>query len=265
MAEQSFYENYQEYKYRISSCVDAETALGYLQDFIKGMGFEDIYYTYMIQPYDEQGRLRLPFTMATNAGWYNQWFRSYQERQYFRFDPFYKLTMTCHLPVAWELTSKGLFCNREKLKLTANQHQYVSGVFHHGVSQGVLIPLPLPDEGRAALACFYKGEMSGDEYWHYCDEVSDILLMAGHHFHAKVLAATPLPDRAVFEYKLTARQRDCLHLSALGKSYMEIAEVLGVSERTVRYHCQNAQEKLGASNRMHAVALAIYHNIITSI
>ena len=56
---------------------------------------------------------------------------------------------------------------------------------------------------------------------------------------------------------LTPREREVLAWSAEGKSAAEIAEILGIGKRTVDGHADNAIRKLGASNRTHAVALAI--------
>ncbi len=44
---------------------------------------------------------------------------------------------------------------------------------------------------------------------------------------------------------------------AAGKSAWEIGEILNISKRTVEEHSQQTVRKLGASNRAHAVALAI--------
>jgi len=54
---------------------------------------------------------------------------------------------------------------------------------------------------------------------------------------------------------LTKRERDCLRQAALGRKDAQIAEVLGISLRTVRFHFANAKSKLGAANRNEAVAI----------
>ena len=42
-----------------------------------------------------------------------------------------------------------------------------------------------------------------------------------------------------------------------GKTNWEIAVILGVAERTVKFHLQNAMSKLGATTRSQAVAAAL--------
>lgn len=61
---------------------------------------------------------------------------------------------------------------------------------------------------------------------------------------------------------ITARETDCLHWAARGKTNWEIGEILGVSENTVRYHMKNAFKKLNAKTRARAVTKAINANII---
>ena len=60
--------------------------------------------------------------------------------------------------------------------------------------------------------------------------------------------------------QLSPRQREILDLVAEGRTSKEIAVVLGISESTVNWHLANAFERLGASSRAEAVALAIRSN-----
>jgi DNA-binding CsgD family transcriptional regulator len=57
--------------------------------------------------------------------------------------------------------------------------------------------------------------------------------------------------------QLSPRQREILDLVAEGRTSKEIAVALGISESTVNWHLANAFERLGASSRAEAVALAI--------
>ncbi len=59
---------------------------------------------------------------------------------------------------------------------------------------------------------------------------------------------------------LSPRQREILDLVAEGRTSKEIASALGISESTVNWHLANVFERLGASSRAEAVALAIRSN-----
>jgi DNA-binding CsgD family transcriptional regulator len=61
---------------------------------------------------------------------------------------------------------------------------------------------------------------------------------------------------------LTGREREVLTLLAQGLQLDEIGTRLGIGAETVRTHLRKATERLGASNRTHAVAIAIRRNMI---
>ena len=61
---------------------------------------------------------------------------------------------------------------------------------------------------------------------------------------------------------LSARQLQCLQFIAEGKSSQEIAEVLGLSVRTVDHYVGAACQKLGARSRAQAVAAAFHMALI---
>jgi LuxR family transcriptional regulator of spore coat protein len=52
---------------------------------------------------------------------------------------------------------------------------------------------------------------------------------------------------------LTSREKEVFELLVLNKSTKEIAEFLGISEKTIRNHISNAMQKLGVKGRAQAV------------
>ena len=62
---------------------------------------------------------------------------------------------------------------------------------------------------------------------------------------------------------LTPREREVLELLAKGLQNKEIAAVLHIGERTVKFHVSALMRKLGAGNRTEAVALAAQQGLIT--
>ena len=67
----------------------------------------------------------------------------------------------------------------------------------------------------------------------------------------------PLPGVA-----LTPREIDVLVLVAKGLGNKEIGDRLGTAAGTVKMHLQNILGKLGASDRTHAVTIALQRGII---
>ena len=91
-----------------------------------------------------------------------------------------------------------------------------------------------------------------------------LLAGLGHPYAARLLAAFPAEDRAVAEAStgaqpaaaLTDRERDVLRALAAGGSYARVADALGLSVNTVRFHVKNAYAKLGVGTRLEAVERA---------
>lgn len=81
------------------------------------------------------------------------------------------------------------------------------------------------------------------------------------HFQEAVLAFTgqaPAAAAAVFD-ALSRRERETLALLAVGLSNAEIAERLGISEKTVRNHLSRLFDKLGVWSRAQAIVFARDH------
>jgi hypothetical protein len=61
---------------------------------------------------------------------------------------------------------------------------------------------------------------------------------------------------------LTAREIECIRFAAQGLTTSETAQCIQVAERTVEFHLGNATRKLGASNKLRAVVIALQMKII---
>ncbi|HIU12110.1 MAG TPA: response regulator transcription factor [Candidatus Onthocola stercorigallinarum] len=62
---------------------------------------------------------------------------------------------------------------------------------------------------------------------------------------------------------LTEREQEVFELLVINKTTSEIAETLGISEKTVRNHISNAIQKLGVKGRAQAVVELIKLGEIT--
>jgi DNA-binding CsgD family transcriptional regulator len=69
------------------------------------------------------------------------------------------------------------------------------------------------------------------------------------------LHASPETDR-LLQASLTPRETEVLTWLARGKTNRDIAEILGMSHRTVNKHLEHIFEKLGVETRAAAAALA---------
>ena len=65
------------------------------------------------------------------------------------------------------------------------------------------------------------------------------------------------------KYILTKRETEVFKLLVSNKTTKEIAEYLGISEKTVRNHISNTMQKLGVKGRSQAVVELLKMKIIT--
>ena len=62
---------------------------------------------------------------------------------------------------------------------------------------------------------------------------------------------------------LSERENEVLHWASIGKTYEEIAVILNISERTVKFHMRNVVSKLKAVNAKHAIKKASDMHLLT--
>ena len=77
----------------------------------------------------------------------------------------------------------------------------------------------------------------------------------GQYFHQHMLRIFGLGDHKGI--MVSAREIDCLRWMAAGKTAWEASTILGISERTVRFHLNAAREKLQCTTTTQAVAKAV--------
>ena len=70
-------------------------------------------------------------------------------------------------------------------------------------------------------------------------------------------------DDRVFEEALTHRELQVLELLAEGLANKAIADRLGISDQTVKFHLASIMGKLGASNRVETVRRAVRRGLIS--
>jgi DNA-binding CsgD family transcriptional regulator len=89
--------------------------------------------------------------------------------------------------------------------------------------------------------------------------VSECRILA-NYFHSHILRING--HNSEHEILMSARELDCLKWTAAGKTAWEASVILGISERTVRFHLNTAREKLNCATTTQAVAKAIVNQLI---
>ena len=96
-----------------------------------------------------------------------------------------------------------------------------------------------------------------------------MLFLETHDALAKLIPSPKLTQEEVVFlndnkncYQLTERETDVLSWASQGKTYCEVAIILGISERTVKFHIENIIKKLDVSNAKHAIYKAKHYDLI---
>lgn len=89
-----------------------------------------------------------------------------------------------------------------------------------------------------------------------------ILTTFGPHLHEAYRRVLDQREPKSSHVELTSRQVEVLSWKQQGKTHWEIGSILGISQRTVKYHFAQIEAKLGAVNASHAVAQALQLGLI---
>ena len=173
------------------------------------------------------------------------WAQRYVDKEYLRIDPVVVGCFQEARPVNWkrlDWTSKAA----RLFKLDA---------IEHGIgNQGYSIPLRGPN---GQFAVFSVSHSCDDDVWSaFTIENQRELLLIAYYLNQKALELeknrVPEPTR-----NLSPREVDALTFLAMGYGRAQVAEMLSISEHTLRAYIESARFKLGASNTIHAVAKAL--------
>lgn len=123
----------------------------------------------------------------------------------------------------------------------------------YGFNCWFITPVYHPDHGPAAV-CFLGEHPPLD-----LAEAAELALVS-HLAHHRLRLVSAKPAKA--NSPLTERERECLVWTSAGKTSVEIARILSLSEHTVNHYLNNAARKLDAVNRTQAVAFAIRQGFI---
>lgn len=123
-----------------------------------------------------------------------------------------------------------------------------------------LLSLPLrPLVGETALF-FVASEMETETWQAQKKTILREFQVLASYFHQHILRI--YGHDAESQILVSARELDCLKWVAAGKTAWEASVILGISERTVRFHLNAAREKLNCLTTTQAVAKAVSQQLI---
>jgi LuxR family quorum sensing-dependent transcriptional regulator len=189
-----------------------------------------------------------PESMVLLNGWSRDWFRRYVSRKYYLHDP---IPLRCQRevnPFAWSEVTY----DRQEQPLA---HKVMLEASELGMADGFCLPI---HDAADQTSCVSMGGASPE----ISSRSKPALHLAAMFAWMKLRdlrSRSPLPKKR----KLTPREREVLSWVAGGKTAWEIGIILSIAESTVVQHLTNAQLKLKARNRVHAVVCALRNGEIS--
>ncbi|GGF33694.1 LuxR family transcriptional regulator [Youhaiella tibetensis] len=173
----------------------------------------------------------------------------YAERDYFLLDPLAQYCLRTTTPFIWE----------ETLALR-DQTPIVRRIYSEAAEFGMPNGMTMPVRGFEGLrgSVTFAGERSK-----FGAKEKVELEILGLVLHARVGELCHDIMTRAQTLRLTEREQETLRWAALGKTSDDIADILGLTKRTVDQHFENAARKLGTVNRVQTVVKAFRHNLIT--
>ena len=187
------------------------------------------------------GAVALP--QVFNISYSTEWMDIYLARGYREIDP----VLTSGL--------QGLFYRKDLFKVTPPDREYYSQAVSFGLVEGVSYSAVTHN----SFTLFSAGGKAVKD----SRRSREIIHHLAPHLQQKALSlAYDLPSGNL--PKLTPREREVLLWATEGKSNWEISVAEGIGQESVKEHISNMLRKLNASNRAHAVAIALQHGLLSS-
>lgn len=227
----------------IQKQTDGAGILDIMYDAIDTYGFE----RFIISGLPDRGVDVRPFVLL--SGWNDEWYERYTSLGYVHLDPVARNCFSTTLPFDWSDAPY----DREG-DLPARRVMEEARDF--GMDEGFCVPIHM--EGGMQGVVSLVGDTSE------LDDKSRLELhMLALYAHGQLRFLNSRRSDLSPRRAITPREGEVLKWVAAGKTASEIADITGLSQRTVNQHCENAQKRLGTNNRVHTVVEAIRHKLIT--
>ncbi|MGX1100768.1 autoinducer binding domain-containing protein [Amorphus sp. MBR-141] len=183
--------------------------------------------------------------------WPKGWSSLYQSRAYLATDPILAFAERRVDPFTWRDV-------RDAGEGGAAQTAFFEEAAGFGLTDGIAIPV------RRLSAAPAVAVFAGAAEACTAPKAMALLQVVSTNAHARLTGAVVHAVPATAERgTLTRRERECLQWCAEGKTSWEISQILSISQHTADWYLASAGRKLGAANRLHAVAEALRRGLIS--
>lgn len=234
---------------RIEAAPTQGDAFRHFNALMLDYGYDSNVYTLLT----DHPSIGLKSTHGLIASYPQSWIEFYNARRYQQADPVWQRLLQSPLPFFWGDVVDGLKhrtdLSEEAVKASL---QVMNEATEAGLTDGIGISYVGPLGEMAAVAVSRSRGVRERRF----EDMAEVYLIASY-FHNKFMSfyARDKPQ-------LTAREVEVLLWAAGNKSDSEIADIMGVSASTIRFHWKNIFQKLEVAGRLPAVIKAMQMQLI---
>lgn len=233
---------------KVQKCTTLEQIHQVCSDFCLDLGFDFFHYG-----------ARIPVSFSNPrfifvSGYPDNWWEHYIDNEFLYKDPTVIHCSNKVTPFFWNNIT-------EIQKNSLADNNVILEARDFGLRSGLSIPVHSAT-GEAAIFSMVSRE-DDKKHINLIHTNTPISYMFANYLHEMVISITESGINKKSTINLTQREKDCLCWSADGKTAWEISQILNISERTVVFHIHNATNKLGVTNKAHAIARAVLEGHIS--
>jgi LuxR family transcriptional regulator, quorum-sensing system regulator SdiA len=231
-----------------------ENAKSLIADFEYLIGqYKFEFYGVLRQPRSHQD----PMSLVLAGRWPSAWPEIYMNKKYVLVDPTVRYLIRAQSGFRWRTAMKAYAKDPQARRM----EQMLREGAQFGLKDGYIFPV----HGRQGLLgnLTLGGEpvdLSAAEISLF-DQVAKLLFTELLRFLEKEREDGLMAEPE--QVNFTRRELEVLHYLADGQTSQEISKILNLSSHTVDWYMNGIQQKLGARNRQHAVALAFRQGLIS--
>ncbi|GKW41673.1 LuxR family transcriptional regulator [Pectobacterium parvum] len=201
-----------------------------------------------------------PSEMIIISSYPDEWVNLYKENKYQHIDPVVLASFNKISPFSWEKS------------LVINTRLQLAKIFDLSKKYNIIngYTFVLHDHGdNLAMLSIIVDSSYPDDVDTFIEEKKDTFQMLLINAYEKIISLCremignkkKLNNKEIF----SQRENEILYWASMGKTYLEVAIILGIKTSTVKFHIGNVVKKLGVLNAKHAIRLGVELQLIKPV
>jgi DNA-binding CsgD family transcriptional regulator len=221
-----------------------------LEKYLLTFGITTFSFTYYSYYPNSKNKLKYDFSSSD----FSLWHKHYISEGYEDIDSTLDSVYQQSLPIFWDLQDQ-----LENAKSSREKKMRLDSI-KFGAEKGLSIPIHGPQEDFAILLIVQMKNQNCLDNW---EELQYSLFSTAYYYYFYLQKILLLTKPNLRKNILSQREIQILLLIAKQHSIEKIANALNITQRTVNYHIQKLNKKLGVKNKYQAIIKALKQNLIS--